>query len=158
MGHVADKNKKKAMTAKVSSEIGMPIQGLPAPHFITQGEFNSLSRDVAEMKALMGKMVDAISRISILDDRQSSVAAVLVKVDERLARLEEAQHRAELSAARESVSPVRITNLESSVREMHVEREKDKARMQTIIWVVSGAWALVGALGGKALSLIADKF
>ena len=48
---------------------------------ISYQEFQSLNRDIGEMKSLMSQMVEAISRISLLDERQQVVAQALQKLD-----------------------------------------------------------------------------
>ena len=114
---------------------------------ITYHEFKSLSRDMGEMKALMSKMVDAVNRISLLDERQQSVSLSIQKIDERTARLEAKQQEAEISRAMNHASGDRLNLIDAGFRELHIERERDKARVQTIIWMIRGLWATVAAGG-----------
>ena len=114
---------------------------------ITYHEFKSLSRDMGEMKALMSKMVDAVNRISLLDERQQSVSLSIQKIDERTARLEAKQQEAEISRAMSHASGDRLNLIDAGFRELHIERERDKARVQTIIWMIRGLWATVTAGG-----------
>ena len=99
------------------------------------------------MKALMSKMVDAVNRISLLDERQQSVSLSIQKIDERVARLEAKQQEAEISRAMNHASGDRLNLIDAGFRELHIERERDKARVQTIIWMIRGLWATVAAGG-----------
>ena len=114
---------------------------------ITYHEFKSLSRDMGEMKVLMSKMVDAVNRISLLDERQQSVSLSIQKIDERTARLEAKQQEAEISRAMNHASGDRLNLIDAGFCELHIERERDKARVQTIIWMIRGLWATVAAGG-----------
>jgi hypothetical protein len=114
---------------------------------ISYQEFRALNRDIGEMKTLMSKMVDAISRISLLDERQQSVTLALQKLDERMARMESKQQEADIARALSQASADRLNLIDMGFRELHIERERDKARFQTVIWMIRGLWATVTAGG-----------
>lgn len=119
---------------------------------VNYAEFRSLAQDVGEVKSLMGKMVEAINRITLLDERQQVVAGFMQKLDERMGRMETRQHEAEIAHAVAGTSRSRMESLEVGFREIHLERERDKARFQTAIWLIRGVYAAVG-LGGIAAAL-----
>lgn len=114
---------------------------------ISYQEFQSLNRDIGEMKSLMSQMVEAISRISLLDERQQVVAQALQKLDERMARMESKQQDADIARALSQASSDRLNLIDMGFRELHIERERDKARFQTVIWMIRGLWATVTAGG-----------
>lgn len=112
---------------------------------VSHAEFHSLVRDVGEMKGLMSQMVEALTRITLLDERQQVVGAFMQKLDERMARMEHRQQEAEIANALSQQGASRLTNVEAGFREMHLDRERDKARFQTVVWMVRGLWAVSGA-------------
>lgn len=114
---------------------------------ISYQELQSLNRDIGEMKKLMSQMVEAISRISLLDERQQVVAQALQKLDERMARMEGKQQDADIARALSQSSSDRLNLIDMGFRELHIERERDKARFQTVIWMIRGLWATVTAGG-----------
>lgn len=123
------------------------VTGMQEERMISYQEFHNLSQDMSEMKTLMSKMVEAISRISLLDERQQVVAHALQKVDERMARMESKQQEADIARALSQSSADKLNLIDSGFREMHIDRERDKARFQTVIWMIRGLWATVTAGG-----------
>ena len=111
---------------------------------ISYQEFQSLNRDIGEMKSLMSQIADAITRITLLDERQQVVGAFMQKLDERMARMEHRQQETEIANALAQQGASRLTNVEAGFREMHLDRERDKARFQTVVWMVRGLWAICG--------------
>lgn len=109
----------------------------------------ALTRDMSEMKELMSRLVDAVNRIAILDERQNTTATMLAKLDEKTIRMEIRQQESEIHRAVSQASQERMTAMDAVVREMHVERERDKARFQTVVWMVRALWAVVttGGIG-----------
>lgn len=113
----------------------------------THNEIHALTQDVSEMKSLMSKMVEAINKIGLLDERQQTVAQALQKLDERMARMESKQQEADIARALNQASADRLNLIDAGFRELHIERERDKARFQTVIWMIRGLWATVTAGG-----------
>ena len=111
---------------------------------ISYQEFQSLNRDIGEMKSLMSQIADAITRITLLDERQQVVGAFMQKLDERMARMEHRQQETEIANALAQQGASRLTNVEAGFREMYLDRERDKARFQTVVWMVRGLWAICG--------------
>lgn len=107
----------------------------------------TLTRDMSEMKELMSRLVDAVNRISILDERQNVTTTMLAKLDEKTMRMEIRQQESEIHRAVSQASQERMTAMDAVVREMHVERERDKARFQTVVWMVRALWGVVTAGG-----------
>lgn len=117
---------------------------------VSHTEFQALVQDVGEVKSILAKVADAINRITLLDERQQTVTAFMQKLDERMGRMEARQHEADINHAISSMSASRMEVLEKGYREMHIDRERDKARFQAVVWMVRGLWAVVTA-GGLGL-------
>jgi hypothetical protein len=115
-------------------------------------EFHKLAGDVGEVKLLMVKMVEALARISLLDERQQTVSTFMQKLDARMERMEARQHDAEIKSALAGGGFGRLEALETGWREIYIDRERDKARIQTMVWMVRALWAVAGT---TAFTLIA---
>lgn len=112
---------------------------------VSHAEFASLRSDVADMKALMARMADAMTRLALLDERQQGFAETNKEILRRIDTMEKNQQQAALQAAAAGDTGSRIKNLEETFREMHIEREKDKARFQTVVWMIRGLWLVAGS-------------
>lgn len=123
----------------------MTAQELQKP--VSYHEFASLVQDVNDMKSLMSMMVDALNRIAVIDERQQTSIGMMQKLDERLGRTEDRQREADIARAVGQAASSRLDAIEKVIAELHVERERDKARFQTVIWMVRGLWAMVTFLG-----------
>ena len=123
---------------------------------VSYGEFRHLTRDVNDMKTLMTKMVEAINQISVLNERQQTAMVYMGKFNDRIERVEERQHEAEIERAVGAASSRRLDLLEIGFREIHIEREREKARMQTLVMLMRGLWAF-SAAGGMTLIAIGYK-
>lgn len=128
---------------------------------VSSHEFHSLAREVGEMKGLMSQMVDALQRITVIDERQQVVGVFMQKLDDRMARMEQRQHEAEVQNASSQAGAGRLSAIESGFRELHLERERDKARFQAVVWMVRGLWAVAGtgviALGALLIKMWAER-
>lgn len=101
--------------------------------------------DIGEMKSLMGRIVEAIQRIAVLEERQGASAQTQNKILEKVEELTARQHAAELHAAANADMTARVKTLDGAVRDQHVEREKDKARFDTLAWTIRALWAVAGS-------------
>lgn len=117
----------------------------PGHEVVRYQEFQNLVNDVSDMKSLMSKIVDAINRIALLDERQQNTSAILEKLDTRMSAIESSLRAAEIHRASQEGNSSRIVVLETALREVHVERERDKARFDTAVWMIRGIWAVLGS-------------
>jgi Asp-tRNA(Asn)/Glu-tRNA(Gln) amidotransferase C subunit len=120
----------------------MDSDGVNEGHQLTQ-----LSTEVSEIKVVLNKVVEAISRLALFEERQDNVAKTTNKILERVERIEERQHRSDIESATNANQGERLKVLENVVKEMHIENERNKAQFQTVVWMVRGFWALVGSGG-----------
>lgn len=119
-------------------------------------DFHALRQDVLDMKSLMARMVEAMGRISVIEDRQHATAQALNKLVERMEQIVSRQHQQELDAVATQGLATRVEAIERLHREIHIENERQKARFQTVVWMVRGLWAIAAAggitLGAKFLA------
>ena len=110
-------------------------------------EFKAIQQDITDMKSLMSRMVEAMGRITIIEERQHASATAVSDALRRIEDVTNRQHQHDVENAVNAAIAARVANLEISVREFHVEGERNKARFETIVWMVRGLWALVAAGG-----------
>jgi hypothetical protein len=113
-------------------------------------EFASLKQDIGDMKLLMARMVEAMGRITVIEERQHVQATNTSKVLERMEEVTQRLHQNEVVNAAQSSIVQRVTNMEVVFREIHIESERNKARFDAVIWMVRGLWAVTVA-GGAGL-------
>lgn len=114
---------------------------------IDPAEFASMKQDISDVKSIMHKMADTLTRMALLEERQHGTSSVTEKILGRLEKIELALHRSEVAQASSGISNNRVEALEAGFRELHIERERDKARFQTVVWMVRALYA-VGGVGG----------
>jgi len=107
---------------------------------VTRAEFSSLEGQLGDIKALLGRMVDAMSKLAIIDERQAGFNDTSREILRRLSSIEERQHQADIEAAKNGDTGGRLERLENAVRDMHVEREKDKATQEGMVKMVRWMW------------------
>lgn len=115
-------------------------------------EIKAIRSDMSEMRQDMSEMAKALTRLALLEERHTTFTSLLTKIAERQEAADIKRHEAEIQAAKNSDIPSRVTGLEGVIREMHVERQEDKARFKTFVWMVRVLWAV--ATSGAALGLI----
>lgn len=56
---------------------------------IIESNFRVIQTDLADMKASMSKMADALSKIAVLEERHQSMSSTMFRIMEKLERLDE---------------------------------------------------------------------
>lgn len=121
---------------------------------ISMDDFVSLRRDVSDMKGLMAKMVDALGKIAVIDDRQQNSSVLTLKLIDRLERIEARQQSHDILDATRAGLTTRVETLETAVREDHLDMERNKARIETLKAAINTAFSALGVLGaGGAVAL-----
>ncbi len=117
-------------------------------------EFSALKQDITDMKSLMSRMVEAMSRITVIEERQHTMAQSTSKAIERMEAITERQHAYELVNAESASTVGRVGRLESVFQDLNIESERNKARFQTVVWTVRALWAVLGsgAIGAVILA------
>lgn len=121
---------------------------------VSRAEFagfkEELKGELNDMKSLLQRMVEAMTRLAIIDERQQAQTASSQRILERLESMEARQHAADVVAAKHGDVPSRVEQLERSVREIVVDREKDKSQHQGMQRMVRWMWAGVPTLAAVA--------
>lgn len=112
---------------------------------------SALERDMSDMKSLMSKMVDALTRMALLEERQQTVQATTSKTAETVQNIKDQLAASELAFAKTAITPGRIESIERTVREDHIEHERNKARFQTLVWTVRTGAACFAALAAYVI-------
>jgi hypothetical protein len=115
------------------------------------GRLARLESGMEDMKALMQRMVDAMTHLAVIDERQQAMLDNNKEVIGRLERIEVRQHQAELNAASNGDVSGRVKTLEEATRDLHIEREKDMARLQTVVWMIRTMWLGVPVVIGAVV-------
>lgn len=120
---------------------------------VNSREFSALKQDITDMKSLMSRMVEAMSRITVIEERQHTMAQSTSKAIERMETITERQHAYELANAESASTVGRVSRLELAFQELNVENERNKARFHTVVWTVRALWAAIGSgvIGGVIL-------
>lgn len=116
---------------------------------VTQAEFSLVKQDLSDIKGVLGRMAEALTQLALLEQGQKGVVQSVNAVLDRLSGLENRQHQAELARAAAGDLQGDVKVLQGALREMTLEREKDKARidgmLSTMRWFWAGAIAVAGA-------------
>ena len=114
-------------------------------------EMRAMRHDMAEIRHAVAEMAKALTRLALLEDRHTSFTQLLTKIADRQESADGKRHEYELAAAKNSDLPGRVVSLETVIRDMHVERQEDKARIATMAWVVRALFAVASSGLGMAI-------
>lgn len=115
---------------------------------VSAREFGLLQRDIGEMKGVMLKMANAIDMIVRLEERQREVAESTDKILDRVDSLERRQHEADITAAAAKRPLSQLEEMRSALAALQMERERDKARLEGLMFGVRALWVFVGSSVG----------
>ena len=128
---------------------------------LTQAQLKSdvtvMKADLSDMKASINRIADALTKLAILEDRQSAQMTLMEKTLSRLEALEDKQHATELRFATAMVSQERLANVESKVNEMSTKITGYEASGRTIGYSVKIFWAVFGGGITASIGLIVSK-
>lgn len=119
-------------------------------------EFLALKQDITDMKSLMSRMVEVLSRISVIEERQNQFSSTATEALKRMEEIAQRQHQHEVNNAANSTVANRVDALEVAARESYVEAERNKARFQTFTWIMRTLWVVVIA-GAASFAWLIDK-
>lgn len=111
---------------------------------VSHDDLRLVRHEMGEMRQVMSRMADAIEKVVVLDERQRVAMETNTRILESIEEIREGQHRTELRFAEYGDMKGRIERLETATRDLHVEREKDKASFQTTVKTIKGLWAVFG--------------
>ena len=114
---------------------------------INQEQLHGMQRDIQDMKSLMGRMVEAMAKIALIEERQQTMAAANQRIADGLEDIVKRQHAQELEHAQHGDIPARVLNIEKGFRELHLDNERNKTRVQTMMWIGGVAWTFIAGGG-----------
>jgi hypothetical protein len=121
-------------------------------------EIKAIRSDMSEMRRDMSEMAKALTRLTLLEERHAAFNALLTKIAERQESADAKRHEADLVAAKNSDIPTRVASIETVIRDMHIERQEDKARFNTFVWMTRALWTVAtSGLGLGLLQFFANK-
>lgn len=110
-------------------------------------ELAGIKRDITDMKSLMSRMVEAMGRITVIEERQHASATAVSDALRRIEAVTSRQHQHDVENAINFALAARVERMEEVVKESHTDGERNKARFETVVWMVRGLWAIVAAGG-----------
>ena len=112
-----------------------------------QAQLVNMQRDIQDVKFLMARMVEAMGKIAMIEERQHSMATANTRIADRLEEIMRRQHEQDLVHAQQGDVPGRLKNIEAGFRELHLDNERNKARVQTMMWIAGAAWTFIAGGG-----------
>jgi hypothetical protein len=111
-------------------------------------DFVELKKDMTDMKTLMARMVDTLSRIAVIEDRQQAMSQSTEMVLKRLEAIAEKQHQYELGNVTSHNIVGRGDRNESDIKALTEKQSQAQASFKTAIWLGRAAWVGIASIGG----------
>ena len=122
-------------------------------------KIEGLSQDMSEMKHGIAKMADALTKLAIVEERQTQTILAQERAFKALERVEERQRQHELQC-RDQDKEVRQLIADSNERLAARVGELEKAepmQAQTSKWVTAGVWGALALLASFIVPRILER-
>ena len=122
-------------------------------------KIEGLAQDMSEMKHGITKMADALTKLAIVEERQTQIILAQERAFKALERVEERQRTHEL-VCKDQDKEVRQLIADSNERLSARVGELEKAepmQAQTSKWVAAGVWGALALLASFIMSRILEK-
>ena len=122
-------------------------------------KIEGLSQDVSEMKHGIAKMADALTKLAIVEERQTQTILAQERAFKALERVEERQRQHELQC-RDQENGLRQLIADSNERLSARVGELEKAepmQAQTSKWVTAGVWGALALLASFIVPRILER-
>lgn len=122
-------------------------------------KIEGLSRDMSEMKHGIAKMADALTKLAIVEERQTQTILAQERAFKALERVEERQRTHEL-VCKDQDKEVRQLIADSNERLAARVGELEKAepmQAQTSRWVTAGVWGALALLASFIVPRILER-
>ena len=122
-------------------------------------KIEGLSQDMSEMKHGIAKMADALTKLAIVEERQTQTILAQERAFKALERVEERQRQHELQC-RDQDKEVRQLIADSNERLSIRVGELEKAepmQAQTSKWVTAGVWGALALLASFIVPRILER-
>ena len=122
-------------------------------------KIEGLAQDMSEMKHGIAKMADALTKLAIVEERQTQTILAQERAFKALERVEERQRTHEL-VCKDQAKEVRQLIADSNERLSARVSELEKAepmQAQTSKWVAAGGWGTLALLASFIVPRILEK-
>ena len=122
-------------------------------------KIDGLSQDMSEMKHGIAKMADALTKLAIVEERQTQTILAQERAFKALERVEERQRQHELQC-RDQEKEVRQLIADSNERLSERVAELEKAepmQEQTSKWVTAAVWGALALLASFIVPRILER-
>lgn len=120
-------------------------------------DIRRLQGEVSDIKELMGQLTTAVTRLTVLEERQQNMSGLTAKILDQVEQIRNAQHQTELRFATQGDLQSRIAALELKAREDHLEYQKDKAALAASVKAlklfIGVSWVVFVFAVGTAIKL-----
>jgi len=118
-----------------------------------------LCSDIGEMKIGISKMADALTKLAIVEERQTQTILAQDRAFKALERVEERQRQHELQCRdqdKEVRQLIADSNERLSIRVAELEKE-EPMQAQTSKWVTAGVWGALALLASFIVPRILER-
>lgn len=122
-------------------------------------QIDGLSQDVSEMKHGIAKMADALTKLAIVEERQTQTILAQERAFKALERVEERQRQHELQCLDQEKDLRQLiadSNERLSVRVAELEKA-EPMQAQTSKWVTAGVWGALALLASFIVTRILER-
>ena len=115
--------------------------------------------DIGEMKIGISKMADALTKLAIVEERQTQTILAQERAFKALERIEERQRQHELQCRdqdKEVRQLIADSNERLSIRVAELEKE-EPMQAQTSKWVTAGVWGALALLASFIVPRILER-
>jgi uncharacterized coiled-coil DUF342 family protein len=115
---------------------------------IQNSDLASVKEDMADLKASVRQIAEAVTKLAVLEDRQQHQMILVEKTLNRLGEMEDKQHAIELRLASSQLSHERLINVERSMNDIATKlaayEMAGKVAGKTSLLGLKGLWAVFG--------------
>lgn len=122
-------------------------------------KIEGLAQDMSEMKHGITKMADALTKLAIVDERQTQTILAQERAFKALERVEERQRQHELQCRdldKEVHQLIADSNERLSIRVAELEKA-EPMQAQTSKWVTAGVWGTLALLASFVVPRILEQ-
>ena len=122
-------------------------------------KIEGLAQDMSEMKHGIAKMADALTKLAIVEERQTQTILAQERAFKALERVEERQHVHELQCRdldKEVRQLIADSNERLSIRVAELEKA-EPMQAQTSKWVTAGVWGALALLASFIVPRILER-
>lgn len=122
-------------------------------------KIEALAQDMSEMKHGIAKMADALTKLAIVEERQTQTILAQERAFKALERVEERQRQHELQCRdldKEVRQLIADSNERLSIRVSELEKS-EPMQAQTSKWVTAGVWGALALLASFIVPRILER-